>query len=38
MFQEEQGLASDDKVNLLEAVANYGWSLVASYPNNQNYV
>lgn len=37
LFQEEQGPAVDDEINLIEAGANYGWPHIAGYPDNQNY-
>lgn len=37
LFSSEQGPAVDDEVNLIEKGANYGWSHISGYPDNQSY-
>ncbi|MDR3204362.1 MAG: PQQ-dependent sugar dehydrogenase [Deltaproteobacteria bacterium] len=37
LFSVEQGPSTDDELNLLVSGGNYGWPLIAGYPDDQAY-
>jgi PQQ-dependent dehydrogenase (s-GDH family) len=37
LFEVEQGPSTDDELNILVSGGNYGWPLIAGYPDDQAY-